>query len=91
MIEKRKAFHTIISTNHCLLSEKIMQRTKIYRVYEAKYTPSGGKVQKLDADTVIANNLADAVGKYLSQVTLSGGSVESGKLELKIEQTGAQG
>ncbi len=45
----------------------LLQKTKVYRVYEAKYQPAGGKAQKLSDKTVIAYNLADAVGKYLSQ------------------------
>ena len=66
-------------------------RTKIYEVYDAKYQPSGGKVQKLGKETVVAYNLADAVGKYLTQVRLTDASSDSGKLELKIQLIGAQG
>ncbi len=69
----------------------MMQKTIIYRVYGAKYTLSGGKSQKLSDETVAGYNLADAVGKYLTLQRLDSIAPESGKLELKIEQIGAQG
>ncbi len=68
-----------------------MQKTKIYEISEAKYKPSDGKTKNLSNETVVAYNLSDAVGKYLTQAGLNSDVSVSGKLELKIELIGAQG
>lgn len=72
-----------------------MQRVGIYQVYEVKYTLTGHpkSVINLGQETVVANNLADAVSKYLIQVGFDKLSALNGegKLELKLKQVGAQG